>query len=231
MAIVETYLAASRIDRAVDFGTTAPVRRVAAGHGLTVTRLRVVLGRGRLFRVQATRLDDGDLRWVFPDLDDVDRVGGCVGQASEHIVLLASHLGSRASWTGSGLEFHHMPGAATADLFGSASAPGVEFVLCLDRVRAGRDRRVRRSLSGGWAVTADIVLDCDRVEDCGGHYLEGRADVLATPLDAARALAACARWLWERGSAEPAESWAPRNRPDLHTLSSVAPGRSSPPLA
>ncbi|MFF7603267.1 ATP-binding protein [Streptomyces mirabilis] len=45
MAIVETYLAANRLDRALDFGTTALARRVAAGHGLTVTRLRVVLGR------------------------------------------------------------------------------------------------------------------------------------------------------------------------------------------
>ncbi|WP_217549491.1 NB-ARC domain-containing protein [Streptomyces sp. GbtcB6] len=44
-AIVETYLAANRLDRALDFGTAALARRVAAGHGLTVMRLRVALGR------------------------------------------------------------------------------------------------------------------------------------------------------------------------------------------
>ncbi|MFK0288660.1 hypothetical protein ACIQVL_50540 [Streptomyces sp. NPDC090499] len=181
---------------------------------------------GKLCGVQATRLDDGDLRWVFPYLDDVGEVGRYVSQADERIVLLASHLGSRATWTGCGLEFHHMPGAAEADLFGAASAPGVEFVLCLDRVPVGRDNRNRHSLPGGWAVTADIVLDCDRVEDCGGHYLEQREDCFATPLDAARALAAGAQWLWERGSAEPAGTWANRNRPDLHTLPSPEHGRS-----
>lgn len=44
-AIVETYLAANRIHHAIEFGATGLARRVAAGHGLTVTRLRVVLGR------------------------------------------------------------------------------------------------------------------------------------------------------------------------------------------
>ncbi|MEW1772188.1 tetratricopeptide repeat protein [Streptomyces sp. NPDC086777] len=44
-AIVETYLAANRLDRALDFGAAALARRVAAGHGLTVMRLRVALGR------------------------------------------------------------------------------------------------------------------------------------------------------------------------------------------
>lgn len=44
-AIVETYLAANRFDRAIDFGTAALARRIAAGHGLTVMRLRVALGR------------------------------------------------------------------------------------------------------------------------------------------------------------------------------------------
>lgn len=44
-AIVETYLAANRLDHALEFGATGLARRLAAGHGLTVTRLRVVLGR------------------------------------------------------------------------------------------------------------------------------------------------------------------------------------------
>lgn len=172
----------------------------------------------RLSGMQVTRLDDGDLRWVFPGLEDVDQVSGYVRQASERIVALATHLRSRASWTGSGLEFHHISGASKAGLFGSASAPGVEFVLCLDRVDAGRGTRIRHSVPGGWAVTADIVLDCDRLEDCGGHYVEERVDVFAAPLDAARGLAAGAQWLWERGSTEPVEAWEARNRFDLHAL-------------
>lgn len=148
--VVVVGLAGDRICEITRFETALAPYLGLPGHSTRV----------RMFDLQAARLDDGDLRWVFPGLQDMGQVHGYVRQAGERIASLASHLRSRASWTGSGLEFP-----------------------CLDL-----------------------------------HYVEERVDLVATPLDAARALAAGAQWLWERGSTEPVDAWEARNRSDLHAL-------------
>jgi hypothetical protein len=77
--------------------------------------------------VETIALPDGDLRWVFPDLEDTDEVLDLVHRAAAEIRLLADHLGVRPSWTGSGIEFHRLPSGPTF-LLGSAEAGDVSFV-------------------------------------------------------------------------------------------------------
>jgi hypothetical protein len=72
------------------------------------------LGHVRLAAVKTIALSDGDLRWVFPGLDDTADVLDLVRQADAEIRLLADHLGVRPGWTGSGIEFHRMPSGPLA---------------------------------------------------------------------------------------------------------------------
>jgi hypothetical protein len=81
--------------------------------------------------VKTIALSDGDLRWVFPGLDDTADVLDLVRQADAEIRLLADHLGVRPGWTGSGIEFHRMP-SGQSSLFGCAEVGEVSFVVDLN---------------------------------------------------------------------------------------------------
>jgi hypothetical protein len=157
--------------------------------------------------VETIRLTDGDLRWVFPDMEDTSEVLDLVRRADTQVRLLADDLGVRASWTGSGIEFHRLP-SGPVSLFGCAEAGDVSFVVDL----WAPDRYGNSGVGPPWAVDGEIAVRCDAPVDCGMHAIEqvpGRR--FDSPVVAARALLEVATWLRERGTAEPLEAWRQRD--------------------
>ncbi|BCJ68360.1 hypothetical protein [Polymorphospora rubra] len=153
-------------------------------------------------------LVDGNLRWVFPGLEHTGEVLDLVRQADAQIRLLAGHLGGRASGPGSGIEFHRLE-LGQASLFGYAEAGDVSFV-----VQLWFPRRCAWDLSTGppWEVNGEVTVRCDAGVDCGPHFIEELTPrEFDSPTDAARALAAAASWLRQRGTAEPVYSWRMRD--------------------
>lgn len=154
----------------------------------------------------------GDLRWVFPDLDDPGEVLELAYQADAEIRLLAEHLGVRPSWTGSGVEFHRMP-SGQSSLFGCAeTADDVSFVVDLN----AWDRGGNATVGPPWEVHGEIGVRCDGRVDCGMHSVEQVERHAESPLEAARALLEVATWLRQRGVAEPLELWRQRDERSGH---------------
>jgi hypothetical protein len=164
-------------------------------------------GWARLVGVETIALADGDLHWVFPELEDADEVLDVVRKADAEVRLLAEHLGVRPSWTGSGIEFHRLPSGPTS-LFGSVEADGVSFVLEL----AAWDQSGYAAVGPPWIVDGEVAVRCDRPIDCGMHTVEqAAARQCASPADAAQALADVATWLRQRGVNELLASWRRRD--------------------
>jgi len=164
--------------------------------------------------VETIALADGDVRWVFPQLDNLSQVREALTVADADMRRLAGHLGVTPSWTGSGLEFHR--GAGVTDLFGCAETGEVSFVAELDSGILGPELRT----DGGppWEVSAEIAVRCDAQIDCGMHTIEewptSRYD---SPLHVAAGLARAVHWLLDRGTAEPPSSWRGRDRLSGHS--------------
>jgi hypothetical protein len=154
--------------------------------------------------VETIALADGDLAWVFPHMEDPHRVVAALSGADADIRKLADHLGVRPGWTGSGLEFHRA--ARIADLCGFAETDDVSFLTELGSQTLDGEQYSR----GGppWEVTAEIAVRCDADNDCGMHTIEAwPASRHDSPLEAATTLARAARWLLDRGTAEPVTYW------------------------
>ncbi|MFF0296028.1 hypothetical protein ACFYST_20670 [Kitasatospora sp. NPDC004614] len=154
--------------------------------------------------METTPLADGDVRWVFPELERPAEVEALLREAGALIEALAERLGVRPSRTGSGLEFCRPGGEPNAFLFGCAEVPEVSFVVDLEAERGA----VRR-----WEVEARISVRCDHVGpwDCGHHIIEERSASFGSPAAAARGLVEAAAWLRERCAAEPLSVWRERD--------------------
>jgi hypothetical protein len=154
--------------------------------------------------VETIALADGDLAWVFPHMEDPERVLAALSAADADMRKLADHLGVRPSWTGSGLEFHRAAGIA--DVCGYAETDEVSFLAELQSGTLDAEQYSR----GGppWEVTAEIAVRCDADNDWGMHTIEAwPASCHDSPLEAATALAHAARWLLDRGTTEPVTYW------------------------
>lgn len=161
--------------------------------------------------MEVIALADGDLVWIFPHLDNPQQVHAALSEADADIRRLAEHLGVRPGWTGSGLEFDRY-GGRTFDLHGFAETADVSFLAELEpgAVQPDQpDQPGRARLT--WEVTAQIAVRCDGQAgsvDCGMHTIEAwPASRHYLPLQAATALARAARWLLDRGTAEPVTYW------------------------
>lgn len=158
-------------------------------------------------------LADGDLCWVFTEMEDTAEVSDLVRHADTQIRQLADHLGVRPSWTGSGIEFHRLEWGQTL-LFGCAEASEVSFVAQL-----WFPRRCASDMTVGppWTVDGEITVRCDGRVDCGPHYIEEfPPHEFDSPSAAARALLEVAIWLRERGITEPLETWRQRDARSGH---------------
>lgn len=155
--------------------------------------------------VQAIPLAEGDLRWVFPDLVEVDPVLAVLRLAQARIERLADHLGR----PGAGLVFDHLPGAPYAGLSALAEFEEVAFLV---HVSLPRDphRNVLRP-PPPWQVEGEISVRCDAIRDCGRHEIETVESAHDTPLDAAGGVLTVAGWLFDRGTAEAHASWRKRD--------------------
>jgi hypothetical protein len=146
-------------------------------------------------------------------LGDTAAVLSVATQADLQIRLLTEHLGVRAGWTGSGIEFHRLE-LGQAHLLGCAEAGDVSFVAQL-----WFPRRCAWDTSVGppWQVEGEITVRCDARVDCGPHFIEELpAQLFDSPLDATRALLEAATWLRERGTSEPLASWRQRDTRSGH---------------
>jgi hypothetical protein len=149
---------------------------------------------------------DGDLRWVFPELEDADEVLNLVRRADAEIRLLAEHLKVRPSWTGGGIEFHRMP-SGQSSLFGCAEIDDISFVVDLSPCRHYGGVGV----GPPWQVDGEIAVRCNARVDCGMHPIEVAERQSGSPLEAARTLLEVATWLRVRAVAESVESWRQRD--------------------
>jgi hypothetical protein len=155
--------------------------------------------------VEAIPLAEGDLRWVFPDLVEVDPVLDVLRQAAARVELLAGRLGR----PGLGLVFDHLPGAPYAGLSGLAELEEVTFLV---HVSLPRDP-LRHVLipPPPWQVEGEISVRCDAIRDCGRHEIETVESAHGSPLDAANGVLAVAGWLYDRGTTEPHAAWRRRD--------------------
>jgi len=162
--------------------------------------------------VETIPLADGDPHWVFPDLADTATVLDLLGQADAQVRQLAAHLGVRASWTGSGIEYHRTRSGRTS-MFGCAEVADVSFVAELCSVPD-----VDEGLAVGppWQVRGEITVRCDGRVDCGMHVIEETTAQFDIPQDAAGALLNVTGWLRQRGTAEPLVSWRQRDARSGH---------------
>ncbi|MFD0203066.1 MULTISPECIES: hypothetical protein [Saccharothrix] len=155
--------------------------------------------------MEAIPLAEGDLRWVFPDLVEVDPVLAVLRLAAVRVERLAGHLGG----PGTGLVFDHLPGAPYAGLSARAEIEELAFDV---HVSLPRDphRNVLRS-PPPWQVEGEISVRCDAIRDCGRHEIETLESAHGTPLDAANGVLAVTGWLFDRGTTEPRGSWRRRD--------------------
>ena len=155
--------------------------------------------------VDAIPLAEGDLRWVFPDLVEVDPVLAVLRLAAARVERLADRLGG----PGSGLVFDHLPGAPYAGLSAHAEFEEVAFEV---HVSLPRDphRHVLRP-PPPWQVEGGISVRCDAIRDCGRHEIETVESAHDTPLDAADGVLEVAAWLYDRGTTEPHGAWRKRD--------------------
>jgi hypothetical protein len=159
-------------------------------------------------------LAEGDLRWVFPQLEDPEGIRDLLNEAGGLFRGLADHFGVRAGLdgrTGSGLEFVRLGGYELAGVFGLVEVGEVLF-------RAGLyfERRCAWDLRWGppWMVEASVEVIHGPEFDCGVHSIEEMGGVLYdSPPEAAHELVLSSRWLRERGTAQPVDSWQSRVRP------------------
>ncbi|WP_158842290.1 hypothetical protein [Saccharothrix deserti] len=155
--------------------------------------------------MEAIPLAEGDLRWVFPDLVDVDPVLDVLRLAAARVERLADHLGR----PGTGLVFDHLPGAPYAGLSGLAEIEEVAFHV---HVAPPRDpHRHVLTPPPPWQVEGEISVRCDAIRDCGRHEIETVESAHDTPLDAANGVLTVAGWLFDRGTTEPHASWRKRD--------------------
>ncbi|WP_033441469.1 hypothetical protein [Saccharothrix sp. NRRL B-16314] len=155
--------------------------------------------------MEAIPLAEGDLRWVFPDLIDVDPVLDVLRLAAARVERLSGHLGI----PGAGLVFDHLPGVPYAGLSALTEIDEVAF-----RVHVSPPRDPHRhvlALPPPWQVEGEISVRCDAIRDCGRHEIETVESAHGTPLDAAGGVLTVAGWLYERGTSEPHASWRRRD--------------------
>ncbi|MFF3889698.1 hypothetical protein [Streptomyces sp. NPDC001914] len=158
--------------------------------------------------MDAIPLSRGDLRWVFPEVRDLEPVLDALSEADAHVRELTRHLGVPEGRAGGGFEYRRTEGIVAAGIFAAAEAEGVGFTadLCFPR-------RCLWDLRGGppWEVEAEVLVVCDRGPDCGGHTLAEWAETFTTPLDAAVGLVEASAWLLARARAAPPASWRSRD--------------------
>jgi hypothetical protein len=159
---------------------------------------------------EAIPLSQGDLRWVFPDLEDPGPVSNLLSHADGIISELARHLGISPGHHAHGLEYARVDGIILPGMSGRVDAGDVAFSIGL-----GTPRRCLWDQRFGppWEVTATVEVTCEQGAECGLHIVEEHSESCRAPLQAAQAFMTGARWLHERGTAEPAGSWRAKIRP------------------
>ncbi|MFC6088938.1 hypothetical protein [Saccharothrix lopnurensis] len=156
-------------------------------------------------------LRDGDLRWVFPHLAEVEPVLDVLNTATALVERLAAHLGhprDDPDDPGGGLVFDHLPGAPYAGLTGTVRTEELTFELRLSVPCDARGRAVRPP---PWLVDGEISIRCDAISDCGRHELETLESECGTPTEAAGGVLAVAGWLLSRGTTVPPAGWRERD--------------------
>lgn len=149
-------------------------------------------------------LRDGDLRWVFPHLGEVQPVLDVLNTATALVERLAAHLGD----PGGGLVFDHLPGAPYAGLSGVARTEEVTFEVHLS---LSCDERGRIIPPPPWLVDGGISIRCDAISDCGRHELESLESECGTPAEAAGGVLSVVGWLLDRGTTVPPNAWRGRD--------------------
>lgn len=149
-------------------------------------------------------LRDGDLRWVFPRLGEVEPVLDVLNTATALVERLAAHLGAPRG----GLVFAHLPGAPYAGLAGVARTEELAFEL---RLSVPCDARGRAGRPPPWLVDGEISIRCDAISDCGRHELESLESEYGTPAEAAGGVLSVAGWLLSRATTVPPTGWRERD--------------------
>jgi hypothetical protein len=159
---------------------------------------------------QALPLSRGDLRWVFPDLEDPGPVSNLLSHADGLISSLAHHLGVSPGRHARALEYVRIDGITLPGVYGRVETGDVSFSIGM-----GTPRRCLWDQRFGppWEVTATVEVTCEQGAECGLHIVEDHSESCRTPLQAAQALMTAAHWLHERGTAEPAGSWRAKIHP------------------
>src|SRR5882757_2475280 len=164
--------------------------------------------------VDTIPLADGDVGWVFPELDDAGEVLDLLRRADSEIRLLADHLRVRASWTGSGIEFHRLEWGQ-ASLFGCAETDDVSFIVelwvpncCARDLRAGPPWEVE---GGDLGALRRIGRLWDALDRGGG------SSAVRHTVGRGAGIAGCGHMLRQRGVAESPRSWRPRDPRRGHT--------------
>jgi hypothetical protein len=151
--------------------------------------------------IEAVPFEQGDLRWVFPDVPDDLPVGEALLRISAKIERLAESFGVRAGETGRGLEYVKVSGIPLAGVFGRVEISGITFRADLYFERhSARDQR----WGPPWTVSCDIEV---RGPDDPSIVIEELSEVVDTEKAAVRIFEAQVDWLIARGTAEELDYW------------------------
>jgi hypothetical protein len=154
--------------------------------------------------VETIPLLAGDPLWLFDVTADAQGLLSKLERASRNIEQLATALGTRPGWTGSGMEWHRMPDGATTLVGFTEGTESANFWSEMYPV----DRH--------WVVGAFVAVRCDGAADCGEHVVEQwPTRTTDTPADAVSLLVVATEWLLQRGTAESSTYWRSHD-PERH---------------
>lgn len=162
----------------------------------------------RVSGVERIAWADGDLRWVFHDLEDPGDIPANLTQAERLVRDMAGRLGVRAGLRGAsgcGLEFERVDGLTMPSLEGVVQVGEIWFRASVFHPMgcAWGDPK-----GPPWTARAAIELIHPDDADCDFHVMEeAGGDEFASPYTAVREFLGLVQWLHGRSVAEPVESW------------------------
>jgi hypothetical protein len=161
--------------------------------------------------MEAIPLDDGDPRWVFPELGDTGpepvAVRSLLAQSAANMRRLAGHLGVRAGVTGAGLEYQRDGpdrSFGASGVFAWVATPGVVFKAALYYPLR---RACQTEYGPPWTVETEVLVMCPAEEDCYGHAAAQTKCSEDSALAAVRALADATALLLDHALRTPLTAW------------------------
>jgi uncharacterized coiled-coil protein SlyX len=150
---------------------------------------------------EAVPIDQGDLRWVFPDAQDDLPIRDALFRVSAKIEKLADSFGVRAGETGRGLEYTKVSGVPLAGVFGRVEVSDVTFRADL---YFERHSALEQRWGPPWKVSSIIEV---RGSEDPSVVIEEMSEIVDSETVALALFEAQVDWLIARGAEVDLDYW------------------------